>query len=380
MKRFLILWAVLGCLCATPAHADVDAVFSASTENGGTLRTFTGDDLQTQYLEEINLPGVTALAVGDLVTTSPGPELVLGREGRVELRAGFSLELLTFHGGFDLVNSLAIGDAVTTSAGSEIIVGSTTGGLGRVTVLQAHDPLLPELGFMSIGQEVTGVAVGDVRSAVAGNEIVYGWTYQTVPTTETQVLVTNFSAINSLFAFVNVTGDIKSILLDNATSTTSAKNIYLGMSDGAVRVIDGTTAASPLATLTLRAGFGAATSLAMGEIRADQAGRELIVGADYGGGSLWMLMASDLNNIDFRTGFGHVDGVALGNLYGPRLGNEIVVGHTLNDIGVVRVLDPDAGLADLGLRAGFGPLSALGVYSLVPPPVVSRAGAWELLD
>lgn len=342
---------------AIPASA-LD-IFMTSTDSGGAFRTMDGDDLAVEIHATGSLPGVTAVAIGDVDTTEEGDEIVVGRNGTLEIYDKDGYALLNSRAGFNQINSIAIGDVLDASAGNEIVVGITTAGsAGELHVLGTSSAALPTVRGTGAGLQVSAVAIGDMVSAHAGNEIVFCWEYANG---EEQVAVYSTQEppglgfdTHKIQNFVGVCED--SIAIGDIKAASPQEEIVVGFNNGALRTFNAEATDPGGNTLLLvmtqeRAGFGDVTAVAVGDMDTND-GLEVVVGSTDSSGAVRVMDGDDITtDLQTRSGFVLIRDIAVGDV-NANTGNEAVVASD-DGGGSLRVMDDDGALTDLLGRGPF---------------------------
>ncbi|MCX7018869.1 MAG: hypothetical protein NTY46_07765 [Candidatus Sumerlaeota bacterium] len=360
MRKNITLFVALALAAAALPCYSGPVVFSSSDDAGGAFRTMNGNDLLIEFYASGSLPGVTAIAFAD-IRPDPGDEIIVGRNGTLEIRSGSGYALLDSRGGFEMINSIAVGDLDTGHPGKEIVVSSTTGGVGRLSVVDPQTAGLPDLAFLTAGVGMSATGIGDVRTDTAGNELVFCWQYQASPDA-TQVAVTRYASgvIDPVITFVNVTGVVNVLVCAKTNPAVASDQIVTGCSDGVLHVFNGNTV--PPMDQMWRGGFQNITAMAVGEVRSDNPGLEIVEGSNDSGGAVRVISGSDIfSDITSRAGFVSFQAVAIGDVNSTHAGNDVVAASS--DSGnALRIMNPDDGLADLAGRSGFGAFTSAGVY------------------
>lgn len=365
MKKQRMYWLAglvsIFVLIVVPVHAL--EIFLTSTDAGGAFRTLNGNDLSQEIHATGSLPGVTALAIGEVDATSDGEEIIVGREGTLEIRARDGYTLLNSRGGFNQINSIAVGEVFDASPGNEIVIGITTsGGAGECHVISSQD--LSTVRGTGAGLAVTAVAIGDVDLSSPGNEVIFCWEYQ-VGFVQVSIRYANPNPALGLesLKYWNYEGVCRdAIAIGDFDSSQTGPEMALGFDNGALRFLNGNMPWP--ATLTIpngeRGGFGNVTAVAVGEFDTAVAGLEVAVGSTDSGGALRVIEGNNIgNDLRTRAGFSQIYHLAVGDVHTSD-GNELIVASE-DGGGSLRVMDNDASLTDLDSRGPFGVITSLGL-------------------
>lgn len=374
---FTLLAAAAVALVGTPAFASPADVFASSEDAAGAFRTMNGNDLLTELYATGSLPGVTAIAVGEVDPSSPGPEIVVGRNGTLEVRAGRGYALLNSRGGFDQINSIAIGDLDTTVPGKVVVLGSKTGGGGRLSVVDPKVAGLPDLGFIGgVGFNVEGVAIGNFNTSVPNNEIALAWNWDGAD--GRQILVCSFAKgpIGNL-TFQN--GNLKRVLLAGGPFNASVAGdaLLVGTEMGQLITMDGNQPPGGMVVSgQFRGGFGPITGILVDDVLTSPGLEVVVASNDTPSGAIRITSGNDiLMDLQGRTGLTNIyNGLAAGDVNASVPGPEIITADTTGG-NAVRVLNPATGLSEIAFRFGFGTMTSAAAYD---PGFPSNVADWQM--
>jgi hypothetical protein len=373
--RFTILVAAVVAFAGTPAFA-APSVFASSEDAAGAFRTMNGNDLSSELYASGSLPGVTALAIGEVDAASAGPEIVVGRAGTLEVRAGQGYGLLNQRGGFNVINSIAIGDLDTTDPGKVIVVGSTTAGVGRLSVVEPKTAGLPDLGFLVLGFAVEGVAIGNFTTANPNNEVAMAWNWDGA--SGRQVLVCSFVK-GPMAGLTFQNGNLARTILAGGpyNGSVAGDALLVGTEAGQLMTFDGNQAAGAmLVPGQFRAGFGPVTGILVDDVLTSPGLEVVVASNDVGSGAIRITAGNDIMiDLQGRLGLTNVyNGLAAGDVNSSVVGPEIITADTTGG-NAVRVLNPATGLSEITFRFGFGTMTSAGAYD---PGPVAAVNDWQL--
>jgi hypothetical protein len=272
------------------------------TDNAGTKLQYRSETDLAQVALTLNLANIRAVAVADVITTSPGKEIVVayGSPSTLEVRTADGLSVIVSRdfsldgpsvpagggptgNGPETINDLAIGECRSDLAGLEIGVASqatlNATHQGFVRVLNAATGSLADRNGTGAGLNVTAVGIADVNSNAAGGELVFCWNYQAHGATfDTQVAVFTPAAAGFVTSVVrNIEGSVRpaALAIGEAKGNGGTPEILIGTDLGSLHLFQASIVdanpgllsyADPDPTPSLRGGFEDVKAVAIGSV------------------------------------------------------------------------------------------------------------------